>query len=396
MKYCFNEKIDRSDNHSAKWEEMGNKFISNDLWPMWIADMDLKTPPEIIEAMREKVEQGIFGYVYRPASYYKAATDWLEKRFQYKIDANTLINSPGVVPTLSILVRLMTKTDEKVLIQSPVYYPFASVVKDNGRELVNNNLLRDEKGYYTIDFKDLEEKLSDEKVTLFILCSPHNPVGRVWKKEELEEISRLCLKYNVRLIADEIWRDIIMPGNKHTPMASINKETELNTVTCFSPTKTFNIAGLQASFVTFPRKEELKQFDKELGILDVKRNSPFSLVAFETGYTKCEKWLEDLIEHLSGNMDYVIDFIDKKLPELKVQKSEGTYLMWIDFNGLGMTKEELSNFMQVEAKITLDDGCWFGDNGCGYERMNIACPRYMVEEGMNRIEKAVEKWRKTK
>lgn len=396
MKYCFNEKIDRSNNHSAKWEEMGNKFISNDLWPMWIADMDLKTPPEIIEAMREKVEQGIFGYVYRPDSYYKAATDWLEKRFQYKIDANTLINSPGVVPTLSILVRLMTKADEKVLIQSPVYYPFASVVKDNGRELVKNNLLRDEKGYYTIDFKDLEEKLSDKKVTLFILCSPHNPVGRVWKKEELEEISRLCLKYNVRLIADEIWRDIIMPGNKHTPIASLNKETELNTITCFSPTKTFNIAGLQASFVTFPVKEEWEQFDRELGILDVKRNSPFSLVAFETGYTKCEKWLEELIEHLSGNMDYVIDFIEKKLPELKVQKPEGTYLMWIDFNGLGMTKEELSNFMQVEAKIALDDGCWFGDNGCGYERLNVACPRYMVEEGMNRIETAVKKWRKIK
>ncbi len=393
MKYNFNEKIDRSNNHSAKWEEMGNKFISNDLWPMWIADMDLKTAPVIIDAMREKLEQGIFGYVYRPASYYQSAADWIERRFGYKIDAKTLINSPGVVPTLSILVRLMTKADEKVLIQSPVYYPFSAVVKENNRELVVNNLVKDETGYYTIDFEDFEKKVSDEKVTLFILCSPHNPVGRVWKKEELEKMSELCLKYNVRVIADEIWRDIIMPGHKHTPAASVSKEAEYNTITCFSPTKTFNIAGLQASFVTLPREEEWKMLDEELGRLDVKRNSPFSLVGFEAAYTKGEEWLEELLIHLDGNMDYVINFVKENIPEVKVRKPEGTYLMWLDFSALGMTKEELSMFMQKDAKIALDDGFWFGENGAGFERMNIACPRYMVEEGMKRIENAIKMWR---
>ncbi len=393
MKYNFNEKIDRSNNHSAKWEEMGNKFISNDLWPMWIADMDLKTAPVIIDAMREKLEQGIFGYVYRPASYYQSAADWIERRFGYKIDAKTLINSPGVVPTLSILVRLMTKADEKVLIQSPVYYPFSAVVKENNRELVVNNLVKDETGYYTIDFEDFEKKVSDEKVTLFILCSPHNPVGRVWKKEELEKMSELCLKYNVRVIADEIWRDIIMPGHKHTPVASVSKEAEYNTITCFSPTKTFNIAGLQASFVTLPREEEWKMLDEELGRLDVKRNSPFSLVGFEAAYTKGEEWLEELLIHLDGNMDYVINFVKENIPEVKVRKPEGTYLMWLDFSALGMTKEELSMFMQKDAKIALDDGFWFGENGAGFERMNIACPRYMVEEGMKRIENAIKMWR---
>ncbi len=393
MKYNFNEKIDRSNNHSAKWEEMGNKFISNDLWPMWIADMDLKTAPVIIDAMREKLEQGIFGYVYRPASYYQSAADWIERRFGYKIDAKTLINSPGVVPTLSILVRLMTKADEKVLIQSPVYYPFSAVVKENNRELVVNNLVKDETGYYTIDFEDFEKKVSDEKVTLFILCSPHNPVGRVWKKEELEKMSELCLKYNVRVIADEIWRDIIMPGYKHTPAASVSKEAEYNTITCFSPTKTFNIAGLQASFVTLPREEEWKMLDEELGRLDVKRNSPFSLVGFEAAYTKGEEWLEELLVHLDGNMDYVINFVKENIPEVKVRKPEGTYLMWLDFSALGMTKEELSMFMQKDAKIALDDGFWFGENGAGFERMNIACPRYMVEEGMKRIENAIKMWR---
>ena len=394
MKYNFNEKIDRSNNHSAKWEEMGNKFISNDLWPMWIADMDLKTAPVIIDAMREKLEQGIFGYVYRPASYYQSAADWIERRFDYKIDPKTLINSPGVVPTLSILVRLMTKADEKVLIQSPVYYPFSAVVKENERELVVNELVKDETGYYTIDFEDFEKKVSDEKVTLFIMCSPHNPVGRVWKREELQKMSELCLKYNVRVIADEIWRDIIMPGHKHIPAASLSKEIEHNTITCFSPTKTFNIAGLQASFATLPREEEWKMLDEELGRLDVKRNSPFSLVGFEAAYTKGEEWLEELLIHLDGNMDYVVNFVKERIPEVKVRKSEGTYLMWLDFSGLGMTKEELSMFMQKEAKIALDDGFWFGENGAGFERMNIACPRYMVEEGMNRIENAVKVWRK--
>ncbi len=393
MKYNFNEKIDRRGNHSAKWEEIGNKFISNDLWPMWIADMDLKTAPVIIDAMREKLEQGIFGYVYRPASYYQSAADWIERRFGYKIDAKTLINSPGVVPTLSILVRLMTKADEKVLIQSPVYYPFSSVVKENNRELVVNELIKDEEGYYTIDFEDFEKKVADEKVTLFIMCSPHNPVGRVWKREELEKMSELCLKYNVRVIADEIWRDIIMPGFKHIPVASLSKEVENNTITCFSPTKTFNIAGLQASFATFPREEEWKMVDEELGRLDVKRNSPFSLVGFEAAYTKGEEWLEELLIHLDGNMDYVVNFVKERIPEIKVRKSEGTYLMWLDFSGLGMTKEELSMFMQKEAKIALDDGFWFGENGTGFERMNIACPRYMVEEGMTRIEKAIIAWR---
>ena len=394
MKYNFNEKIDRSNNHSAKWEEMGNKFISNDLWPMWIADMDLKTAPVIIDAMREKLEQGIFGYVYRPASYYQSAADWIERRFDYKIDPKTLINSPGVVPTLSILVRLMTKADEKVLIQSPVYYPFSAVVRENERELVVNELVKDETGYYTIDFEDFEKKVSDEKVTLFIMCSPHNPVGRIWKREELQKMSELCLKYNVRVIADEIWRDIIMPGHKHIPAASLSKEIEHNTITCFSPTKTFNIAGLQASFATLPREEEWKMLDEELGRLDVKRNSPFSLVGFEAAYTKGEEWLEELLIHLDGNMDYVVNFVKERIPEVKVRKSEGTYLMWLDFSGLGMTKEELSMFMQKEAKIALDDGFWFGENGAGFERMNIACPRYMVEEGMNRIENAVKIWRK--
>lgn len=389
MKYNFNERIDRSENHSAKWAEMGMKFGRNDLTPMWVADMDIKTAPEILEAMRNKLEQEIFGYVYRSDLYYESAANWLKKRFGYEISPATLIHSPGVVPSMSILVKMLTKETDKILIQSPVYPPFASSVKDNGRTLVENNLVKDENGYYTVDFEDLEKKLSCEDVTLFILCNPHNPVGRVWKKDELEKMGELCRKYNVRILADEIWRDLIMPGHKHIPMASLSKEIEDITITLFSPTKSFNLAGLQASFATFPRAEERKEFDDILGKMDVKRNNPFSLVAFEAAYEKCENWLEQLIEHIDGNMQYVIDFINEKLPMIKTAKSEGTYLMWLDFNGVGIPQDKIQDFLINEAKVAMNDGATFGENGKGFFRMNVACPRYMVEEAMEKIEKAI-------
>ena len=390
MKYNFNERIDRSENHSAKWAEMEMKFGRSDLIPMWVADMDIKAAPEIVESMKKKVEQEIFGYVYRPDSYYKTATEWLKKRFGYEISPSSLIHSPGVVPSMSILVKMLTKTTDKILIQTPVYPPFASAVKDNGRELVENPLIKDEKGYYTIDFEDLEKKLSLDEVKLFILCNPHNPVGRVWKKEELLKMGELCKKYNVRILADEIWRDLIMPGYKHTPMASLSKDIEDITITLFSPTKSFNLAGLQASFATFPRAEERKEFDNILGQMDVKRNNPFSLVAFETAYEKCEDWLEELILHIDGNMQYVVDFISEKLPEIKVVKPEGTYLMWLDFNGTKIPQDKIQEFLINEAKVAMNDGGSFGSNGKGFARMNVACPRYMVEEAMERIEKALK------
>ena len=394
MKFNFNEKVDRSKNHAAKWEEMGAKFGSNDLLPMWIADMDIKTAPEIVEAIKEKADQAIFGYVYRPASYYETAAAWCEKRFGYKIDPKTLIHSPGVVPSMNMLVKMLTKEDEKVLIQIPVYPPFAASVKTGKRTLVTNELVKDENGYYTIDFEDLEKKLSDEKVTLMILCNPHNPVGRVWKKEELQKIGDLCVKYNVRILADEIWRDLVLPGYSHTPIASLSREIENITITCFSPTKTFNIAGLQASFAVFPREEEWKAFDNELGEMDIKRNNPFSLVGFEAAYNHGEEWLSELLVHLEGNAQYVVDFVKERLPEIKTVKPEGTYLMWLDFNGLNITPEEITEMLIKDAKVAMNDGASFGANGKGFARMNIACPRYMVEDAMARIEKAVKNLKK--
>lgn len=389
MKYNFNEKIDRSKNHAAKWSELKLKFGRDDLIPMWIADMDIKTPPQIISAMRDKLEQGIFGYVYRPESYYISATNWLKKRFGYEISPNTLIHSPGVVPSMSMLVNMLTQPGDKILIQSPVYPPFAAAVKDNNRELIENFLIKNENGYYTIDFDDFERKISQLNIKLFILCSPHNPVGRVWTKEELEKLGNICVKYNVRILADEIWRDLIMPGYKHTPLASINKEIEDITITLFSPTKSFNLAGLQASFVTFPRIEEREKFDALLTKLDIRRNNPFSLVAFEAAYNECEEWLDELIVHLEENMQYVTSFIQQKLPVIKTVKPEGTYLMWLDFNNLNYPKDKLQDFLINNARIALNSGNTFGENGKGFFRMNIACPRYQLEEAMSRLEKAI-------
>ncbi len=393
MKYNFDEKIERIDNHSVKWEELDKNYGATDLLPMWIADMDFKTAPEIIEAVKKKAEYGIYGYVYRPDSYYLAAVNWSKKRFGYEINYKTLINTPGVVPALSLLIRLFTNVGDSILIQTPVYYPFAATIKANNRKVIQNRLKKENDGYYTIDFEDFEKQIVKNNVKWFILCSPHNPIGRVWKKEELQKIANICLKHNVRVISDEIWRDLIIPGNKHIPFASLSKEVEDITITCFSASKSFNLAGMQASFVSIPRKEEWNKFDTELGIIDIKRNNPFSLVALETAYTKGENWLEELLQYINDNMDYVISYLKERIPEIKLKKPEGTYLLWLDCAGLKMNKEELEIFFKEEAKIALDHGYWFGDNVDNYERMNVACPRFMVEECMKRLENAIIKWR---
>ena len=395
MSYDFTTLVSRKNTGSSKWEQMysWNPEVTEDVVPLSVADMEFKPAPEIVEGLKKYLDTAVLGYTKAYPAFLDSVISWMERRHKYQVEKEWILNTPGVVNAFYAAVNAFTEPGEGVIIFKPVYYPFSMAIEKNKRNIVNCPLIEKD-GYYTIDYEKFDEISKDPKNKLLIFCSPHNPVGRVWKKEELAKVGELCLKYNVRIIADEIWRDIIMPGVVHTPMASISKEIEDITVTCFSPTKTFNIAGLQASFATFPRKEELERFDCELGILDIKRNNPFSLVAFETAYTKCDEWVNQLNEFLSSNMDYAIDFIKNRIPEVKICKAEGTYLLWLDFSSLGFTKEELSEFMKREAKVAMDDGYWFGDNGIGYERMNIACPRYMLEEGLTRIEKAVKSLRK--
>lgn len=389
MMYNFDKKIDRSKNNSAKWEEIGLNFGEDDLLPMWVADMDFETAPEILEAMKEKLDQRIFGYTSRPNSYFESAAKWTKERHGYDIDPKTLVHSPGVILTLSLVIKLFTRENDKIMIQNPVYTPFSNVIKDNNRKLVINSLMESE-GKYSIDFEGFENKAKDPDLKWFILCNPHNPVGRVWTKDELEKLGDICVRNNVRIIADEIWRDIVYKNHKHISIASLSKEIEDITITCFSATKTFNIAGLQASFVSFPRREEFNRFSNELGVLDIKRNNPFNLVAVEAAFNKGDKWVGELVEYLEDNVDYVENYIKENIPNVSLVRPEGTYLIWLDFRNLNLDKNEISSILIKKGKIALSSGAVFGDEGQGFVRMNIACPRYILEDGLNRIKKAVD------
>lgn len=390
MKYNFDKTVNRINNNSAKWNEMGKNFGKNDLLPMWIADMDFETAPEILEEMKNKLDQKIFGYVSRPDSYYQSAIYWSKKRYNYDIEPTSIIHSPGVIPTISILLKNFAKDTDKIMIQTPVYPPFAGTVKNSNKILVENRLIQDDNGNWKIDFEDFEDKAKDKNLKWFILCNPHNPVGRVWKKDELQRIADICLKYDVRVIADEIWRDLVYRGHEFTAFASLSKEVENITITCFSATKTFNLAGLQASFAVFPRKDELDLFDSKLGALDIKRNNPFSLVAMEAAFNKGEEWLNELVEYLEENVNFVIDYVEKNIPKVKIIKPEGTYLVWFDFRELNLSNEEISKALINEGKVALNNGTSFGDVGSEFFRMNIACPRYMVQDAIKRVDKAVK------
>ncbi|WFD11101.1 MalY/PatB family protein [Tepidibacter hydrothermalis] len=389
MKYNFDCIIDRSNNFSAKWSEMEKKYGSNDLLPMWVADMDFKTAPCIVDAIRERLDQEIYGYTTRPDSYNESIVNWVKKRHDWDIKSEWLIYSPGVIPSISLLIQQLTNEGDKIIIQQPVYSPFANVVKDNNRELVVNSLKKDENGRYVMDYEDLESKI-DKNVKLFILCNPHNPVGRVWEKEELIKLGEICLKNNIKVISDEIHSDIIFKNYKHTPFASISEAFSKNSITCIAPTKTFNIAGLQTSVVVLPNEEDYKLLDKAFTTIDIKRNNCFSLVASQAAYNHGEEWLEELLEYIEGNIDFLIDYLRTNIPQIKVVKPEGTYLVWLDFSELGLDDDDLSNLIKEKAKVALNNGLAFGVEGKGYQRINLACPRSMVKESLERIKKAVD------
>ncbi|CAH2214588.1 MalY/PatB family protein [Tepidibacter aestuarii] len=389
MKYDFDCIIDRSDNFSAKWSEMEKKYGSNDLLPMWVADMDFKAAPCIVDAIRDRLDQEIYGYTTRPDSYNESIVNWVKRRHNWDIKSDWLIYSPGVIPSISLLIQQLTNEGDKIIIQQPVYSPFANVVKDNNRELIVNSLKKDENGRYVMDYEDLESKI-DKNVKLFILCNPHNPVGRVWEREELIRLGEICLKNNIKVISDEIHSDIIFKGYKHTPFASISEEFSQNSITCIAPTKTFNIAGLQTSVVVLPNEDDYKMLDKAFTTIDIKRNNCFSLVATEAAYNNGEEWLEELLQYLEGNVDFLIDYVKTNIPQINVVKPEGSYLVWLDFSELGLDDDDLSNLIKEKAKVALNTGLSFGPEGKGYQRINLACPRSMVKESLERLKKAVD------
>lgn len=388
MKFNFDKIIDRTNNFSAKWSEMNKNFGTNNLLPMWVADMDFLTAPCVMEALKDRLEQGIFGYTTRPSSYNESIVNWLDNRFSWKINQEWLMFSPAVITSISLLIQNLTQKNDKIMIQEPVYSPFHSIVESNERSLVISPLVKLDDGSYVMDYEDIEAKIKDVKV--FILCNPHNPVGRVWTREELTRLGEICLKHNVLVISDEIHSDIILKNHKHTPFASISKEFRENTITCMAPTKTFNLAGLQSSFLVISNPYYYEVMDKAFSILDIKRNNAFSLVATEAAYNYGEDWLYELIKYIEDNVDFAIDYIKNHMPQLKVKKPEGTYLLWVDFSNLNVDKEDLKNALINKGRIALSDGSSFGIGGDGYYRINLACPRSMVLEGLKRIEFAIK------
>ena len=390
MKYNFDEIIDRTKYHSAKWDELETTFgvIPKDVLPMWIADMEFRSPQPVIEAIKKANEHGIYGYTSRPLSYYQAIIDWMEKRHNWKIKKDWIAYSPGVVPALSLIIRAFCQPGDKVIVQPPVYYPFFRVIENNGCHIVNNPLKLNNKKY-SIDWEDLERKVDDTRVKILIFCSPHNPVGRVWQREELIILGEICLKHNIIVVSDEIHADILFKGYRHIPFASISPAFAHNSITCTAPSKTFNLAGLQTSSIIIPNKKYYKIYENILDGLALDENNVFGLVALKAAYRDGEEWLEQLLSYLNENLKFLMKYFKERIPKIKVIRPEGTYLVWLDCRQLGFNTKGLNNFMIKKARVALDDGYWFGAGGKGCMRINIACPRSFLEEGLKRIERAV-------
>ena len=385
MKYNFDEVIDRSNNRSSKYDERTLKFGTADVIPLWVADMDFRTAQPIIDACMAKAREGIWGYTSRPASYFAAVQDWQQKRNGWKPDTALMSWSLGVVPSLSALVKLFTGENDKVLIQTPVYSEFYDVAEAWGREVVENKL-KEENGRWHIDFDDFAAKAKECRI--FLLCNPHNPLGIVWEPGQLRRMAEICIENNVLLVSDEIHSDLIFHGKHHTPTASLSPEIASRIITCVSATKTFNLAGLQASTTIFPNAEMKRTFDRFWGGMDIHRNNAFSSVAMEAAYREGEEWLEQLLPYISANFDYVCDYCARYIPRIKPNCPDATYLMWLDCRALGLDNDALRDFFIHKAKLGLNEGYTFGRSLSGYMRLNAACPRSTLEKAMQQLRDA--------
>ena len=386
MKYDFDVIVDRSENHSAKYDERLKKFGTEDVIPLWIADMDFRTAQPITDALKARAEQGLWGYTARPDSYFEAVRTWQKRRNGWDIDPKNMSYCLGIVQAIAAMVRLFTPQGGSVLIQTPVYSEFYDMTEAAGRKVVECPFLEKD-GKWSMDWADFEEKL---KVSdLFLLCNPHNPLGIVWTPEELTRMAELCRKHHVVLFSDEIHSDLIFHGKKHTPVATLSPEIANYVVTGTSGTKTFNLAGLQASTVIFPNRHMKWVFDNFWRSMDIHRNNAFSLTAMETAFREGEEWLEQLLPYLSGNFDFVVDYCKTRIPRIKTFAPDATYLMWLDCRELGLSNQALHDFMIQKAHLGLNDGYHFGRSLEGFMRLNAACPRSVLQKAMEQLEAAV-------
>ncbi|XJZ26784.1 MalY/PatB family protein [Bacillota bacterium Lsc_1132] len=382
----FDEKVDRMQTASFKWERTENIFGAKDLLPMWVADMDFRPPQAVIDALKKRVEHGIFGYTFIPESTNKAIQYWLNKRHNWKIESETILYANSVVESISVAIQTYTKPGDKVLLQSPVYTPFFEMIEKNGR-VVANSPLKLNGARYDIDFETFEQELKNG-CKLFLLCNPHNPGGRVWSREELLKIGELCLKYDCLIVADEIHSDLVYQSHKHYPMASLSNELAEITITCISPSKTFNLAGLQASAIVIHSKEMREQFfntQRRHGFFSL---NTFGILAMEAAYQNGEMWLEELMDYLEGNKQFAISYLAENLPQLTYMEPDATYLLWIDCRKLALSDKEIKKLLIEKGKLALEPGQKYGLGGEGFVRLNFACPREMLADALERLKKA--------
>lgn len=385
-KYNFDEIIPREGTNSLKYDARKQVFNSSDILPLWVADTDFKTPDFIVNAIKKRAEHEIFGYTFKPDSYYRSIIGWMQRRHNWSIKKEWISFSPGVVAGLTCAIKAFSNPGDGVVVQPPVYSPFFSCVEGTGREIVRNPLII-KNNRYTFDFHNLKSQIN-KKTRLLLLCNPHNPGGMVWKNEELEELGSICNKNNILIISDEIHSDLIFKGNRHIPITMVSEETAKNSIILSAPSKTFNIAGLTTSVVIIPDKKKFEQFEKILNLAHLGMGNIFGAVALEAAYSYGDEWLNQLLDYLWNNYLYLKKFFNNNLPGVKVMNPEATYLVWLDFREYGMDDKELTKLIVDKAKVGLNNGAGFGIEGNGWMRLNIGCPRSVLAEGLNRLNNA--------
>ena len=384
----FDKVINRRNTRCLKYDFAERRGMPNDVLPLWVADMDFETSSYIQDALTERVKHGIFGYSEVQTQYFNIVRDWMKNHHNWEVQEKWLVKTPGVVFALAMAVKAYTQPNDSVLIQQPVYYPFSEVIADNGRKVISSDLYLGDDNRYHIDFEDFEKKIIDEKVKLFFLCNPHNPVGRVWTEAELIQLGDMCVKHGVIVVSDEIHQDFVFSG-KHHVFADLKKDFENISITCTSPSKTFNLAGLMMSNIFIPNHELRHKFRKELDAAGISQLDVMGLVACEAAYSKGEEWYQAMFVYISENIRFVKRYVEENLPNVTMTDTEGTYLVWLDFRKTGLNVSELENLIVNKAKLWLDSGKIFGKCGEGFQRINVACPRSVLKEALYKIKEAL-------
>jgi cystathionine beta-lyase len=390
MNFNFDKIIHRENSNSVKYDLRETFFKKRDVIPLWVADMDFETPIFIREAIKKRAEHPIYGYSIKPETYSEAIISWLEKRHHWAVKIAEIGFSPGVVPGFTLAILAYSLPGDQIVVQPPVYFPFFDAVKDTGRKLLNNQLLEKD-NYYKIDFKDLEEKLRQEKTRLLLISSPHNPVGRVWSEAELNKMVEMCIKHNVLLLSDEIHADLVFNKHKHIPAALTAEHAKDSIITFMAPSKTFNLAGLSTSFLIIQNEYLKEKYESVLNTYHLRQGNIFGNEALEAAYNYGSDWLDQLIVYLQSNINFVSDFLEKEIPQISFQKPEATYLLWLNCKSLNMNDDELNNFFINDAGLGLNMGSSFGPGGSGYMRMNVACPHIQLETALKKLKQALEK-----